>query len=337
MNKIEIENIPVIDFSAFSDSSKQREVANALGESLRKFGFVAISNHGIDPSLFEANYNLLEEVFKLPSGIKNKYKRNDMGNQRGYLPLNGETHPDSPQLADYKECWQIGRGSLPNIFPEEVPDLEEASLWLFHEMECIGIKLMEALDLYLGADGYLKSLVIKDNKMIGTHLMRNIHYPPITGLKGLKDGLFIRAAEHLDLNMITLLPTSTNEGLEILKKDRTWLRVNVPPNCIIINACDMLHAITKGLDKEIPSTLHRVVGEPELAKQPRYSIPFFVHPSHLLPLTNLKTGKPIQIKGVDVIEAGIYVYYRLKAILKDIEMPTYEVWKKENLRFIVKL
>ena len=46
---------------------------------------------------------------------------------------------------------------------------------------------------------------------------------------------------------------------------------------IVVDAGDMLQNVTNGLYK---STTHRVVNPPgEKARQPRYSVPFFLHPN----------------------------------------------------------
>ena len=51
--------------------------------------------------------------------------------------------------------------------------------------------------------------------------------------------------------------------------------MNPPAGWLVINCGDMLQRLTGGV---LPSTTHRVVNpEPERAKFPRYSTPFFLH------------------------------------------------------------
>jgi isopenicillin N synthase-like dioxygenase len=98
----------------------------------------------------------------------------------------------------------------------------------------------------------------------------------------------------------------------------------------------MLYLITKGTDKEIPSTPHRIIADSELAKESRYSIPFFMHPNHNMPLINLKTKKPvIAPNGKEMTESAMYVHWRLQNILPAGTVPDYETWKKGNDPFIV--
>lgn len=339
---VEAANIPVIDLNLLT--SQRKELVQKLGEGLRKTGFVAVKNHGIDPSVFEWNYKKLAEVFALPKEIKLKYARPEIGHQRGYMPLEGETHPNSKAM-DIKECYQTGDGiNNTNIFPEEVSGFRDANEFLYCSMANLSVTILMLLDEYLEADGYLESLVLKpfpknkkgEGTYIGTNLMRSIYYPAIENPEFNEEGFIIRGESHVDLNLITLLPVASKPGLQIMKRDGNWLTIDVPSGYIIVNAADMLHLITKGTNKEIPSTPHRIIADEELAREARFSIPFFAHPNHNLPLINLETKRPaIAANGQAMDQAAMYVYWRLKCILKSTNMPDYKTWKKENDPFIV--
>jgi isopenicillin N synthase-like dioxygenase len=69
----------------------------------------------------------------------------------------------------------------------------------------------------------------------------------------------VRAAEHEDINLLTLLCESTAAGLEILTRDGTWLAVETPPGQIVVDTGDMMQLITNGI---LPSVTHRVVNPP---------------------------------------------------------------------------
>ena len=102
-------------------------------------------------------------------------------------------------------------------------------------------------------------------------LFRIIHYPPINNCLT-TDG--VRAAAHEDINLITILPPGTAEGLQVRTIDGQWLPVDAKPNQVVINVGDMLQALTK---QYLVSTCHRVVNPEDLTK-PRYSMPLFLHP-----------------------------------------------------------
>lgn len=342
-------SVPVVDISAIvsgtATPAEKLAFATALGEGLKQNGFVAVVGHGVKPALMKQYYQELQTVFALSKEVKDSYARPNIGYQRGYLPpveKKGLKEGDQKSITDKKECWQAGAGL--NVYPSEVPSFGPTNQKVFQEMERVGIELVKGLDDYLGANGKLLGLV-QDNtgKAIGTHMMRTIHYPPVTDdqLEHIKlesaagePAQYSRAGVHADMNLITLLPEATMSGLELKRKNNQgWLPVFAQEGAIIVNAADMLQAITKGTDKEIPSTPHRVVGSADQVKQTRFSVPFFMLPNHLKPLVNLQTGQPIEAYGRTINESGMFVYERLKGhgAVKDV---SYDEWKAGNMPLI---
>jgi isopenicillin N synthase-like dioxygenase len=106
----------------------------------------------------------------------------------------------------------------------------------------------------------------------GNSILRAIHYPPI--VSDPQDA--IRAGEHEDINLITLLVGASADGLEVLNKNGEWIGVTEVEDHIVVNVGDMLQRLT---NDQLKSTTHRVVNPPrEQWANPRYSIPFFLHP-----------------------------------------------------------
>ena len=79
---------------------------------------------------------------------------------------------------------------------------------------------------------------------------------------------------HTDYGAITLLLPDGNPGLEVRRRDGTWLKVRAPAGALVVNLGDMLARWTN--DRYI-STPHRVIS-PTTA--PRYSVPVFVNPDY---------------------------------------------------------
>jgi len=103
-------------------------------------------------------------------------------------------------------------------------------------------------------------------------LLRILHYPPLTA--SVADGA-VRAAEHEDINLITLLPAATAPGLEVKDVHGNWHAVPCDPGAVVVNAADMLQACT---EHYYISTTHRVVNpEDENKHRSRYSMPLFLH------------------------------------------------------------
>ena len=140
----------------------------------------------------------------------------------------------------------------------------------------------------------------------GNSILRAIHYPPITEEP---DGA-LRAEEHEDINLITLLVGASAEGLQVQKKDGSWLNATAQQGHIIVNVGDMLQRLTNDY---LRSTTHRVVNPPkEMWGTSRYSIPFFLHPRSEMKLNCLATCVNFDNpKKYDDITAGGYLDERL--------------------------
>lgn len=82
----------------------------------------------------------------------------------------------------------------------------------------------------------------------------------------------MRAGQHEDINLITLLMGASADGLEVLNKKGEWIGITAIPGSLVVNVGDMLQRLTNGMLK---STTHRVVNPPrEKWGTSRYSIPF---------------------------------------------------------------
>ena len=144
---------------------------------------------------------------------------------------------------------------------------------------------------------------------LGNSILRAIHYPPITS----EPKSAIRAEQHEDINLITLLVGASAEGLEILSKQNEWLPIQADDGEIVVNVGDMLQRLT---NDRLKSTTHRVVNPPrEKWHTSRYSIPFFLHPKSQMSLACLDscitTSNP---KHYEDYTAGQYLDERLREI-----------------------
>ncbi|HEY5946998.1 MAG TPA: 2OG-Fe(II) oxygenase family protein, partial [Kofleriaceae bacterium] len=140
-------------------------------------------------------------------------------------------------------------------------------------------------------------------------IVRVLYYPPVG--KDVAPGA-VRSAAHEDINLITLLSGATADGLELLRRDGTWMPVHTGFDTIVVDAGDMLQNVTNGLYK---STTHRVVN-PADAGSERFSIPCFIHARldvDLSPLPSCvaRTGGTAKYPR---ITAGEYLEQRLREI-----------------------
>jgi isopenicillin N synthase-like dioxygenase len=170
------------------------------------------------------------------------------------------------------------------------------------------MEMLKAISLYLDLpEDYFVSRVKNGNS-----ILRPIHYFPIQNPEEIPSDA-VRAAEHGDINLITLLMGASADGLQVLRRDGKWISITALPNQLIINVGDMLERLTNG---KLKSTIHRVVNPPTyLMNTPRYSIPFFMHPRSEMSLAALPNCvDSMNSKKWEDITAGEFLNQRLKEI-----------------------
>ena len=308
-------NIPVVDLTQFTEGDARQRSAfvDSLGQAFHDIGFVGVINHGIPKSLVDDFYAAAKRFFALPVELKKKYEIEGLAGQRGYTSF-GKEHAKHSEVADLKEFFQIGqepsgeekKDAYPaNVEVDEIPEFHKLGRSLYQAFERSGGALLQAIALHLELPEDYFDQEIED----GNSILRAIHYPPITK----EPASAIRAEQHEDINLITLLVGASAGGLELLNMDDEWLPILPEEDEIVINVGDMLQRLTNNYLK---STTHRVVNPPrELWDQPRLSIPFFLHPVAEMDLTCLENcvtkERPL---NYDPITAGAYLDERLREI-----------------------
>jgi isopenicillin N synthase-like dioxygenase len=273
-------HIAVLNLSDYTTgtAAERARFVQRWGEGLQEYGFVSIINHGVDQTLIDRTYADVASLFALPVEAKRRHDIPNGGGQRGYTSF-GKEHAKNQKVGDLKEFWHVGR-DLPdghprrstygeNTWPADVPQFREHSLALYAALDRAAATMLRALADFFA----LPTATFADMAHEGNSVLRLIHYPPLKS-QFIPGG--VRAAEHEDINLITLLPESTASGLELLTRDGEWLPINSLPGQIIVDAGDMLARITNDV---IPATTHRVVNPASTEDDvERYSMPFFVHP-----------------------------------------------------------
>ena len=283
-------NIPVVDLNHFIKGTSEEKVqfAAALGQAFEEVGFVSVKNHGIADDLINNLYATVKSFFSLPDSEKRSYEIPGLAGQRGYTSF-GKEHAKGSDAPDLKEFFQYGQiiedGVVsPEAYPNNVMVASPEDFnSLFHQayraFEVSGAALLSAIAIHLD----LGDKYFDEHIHLGNSILRAIHYPPI--LHEPKSA--IRAEQHEDINLITLLVGASADGLEILSKEGEWLPVKAGPGEIVVNVGDMLQRLT---NDRLKSTTHRVVNPPrEMWHSSRFSIPFFLHPRSNMSLACLSS------------------------------------------------
>ena len=294
--EILFDEIPSLDLADFTSGTAEQKKAfvQKLGEAYQNIGFVAIKNHGLNQDLQDRLYSSIKSFFALPEEIKTKYEKPEIGYQRGYTGK-GKEHAKGRNTGDLKEFYHVGqelslipdsdpiKSEYPeNLWPSEIPQFQNDAIEAFQTLENAGKQMLKAIALHLE----LPEDYFEDKVAYGNSILRQIHYFPIENPDEVPADA-VRAAEHGDINLITLLMGASADGLQVLRKDGKWIPITALPDQLVVNVGDMLERLT---NKKLKSTIHRVVNPPrELMHTSRYSIPFFMHPRSEMDLTCLES------------------------------------------------
>ena len=322
MSNILYDDIPSLDLADFTSGHPEKKAAfvQALGQAYNNIGFVAIKNHGLTQELQDKLYATIKNFFALPDEIKSRYEHPEIGFQRGYTGK-GKEHAKGRNTGDLKEFYHVGqeledipdtdvvKSTYPeNVWPEEIPEFKPIALEVYRTIENAGKEMLKAIALYLE----LPEDYFEDKVLHGNSILRQIHYFPIENPEEVPADA-VRAAEHGDINLITLLMGASADGLEVLRKDGKWIPITALPDQLVVNDGDMLERLT---NKKLKSTIHRVVNPPrDKMNTSRYSIPFFMHPRSEMNLACLDScvdaNNPKQFKDAT---AGEFLDERLREL-----------------------
>jgi len=319
MSKKLYDEIPSLNLEDFTNGTAEtkKQFVKDLGEAYNSIGFVAIKGHYLSDDLSQKLYAAVEKFFNLSTEQKKNYEKEELAGQRGYTSK-GKEQAKGHKVPDLKEFYQVGqfvpdnhelKKEYPdNVWPAEVPELADLAKEAYQKLEKTGFEMLSAIALYLGLDeNYFNPEVTYGNSII-----RAIHYPPIENPEELPEDA-VRAAQHGDINLITLLMGASADGLQVLRRDGEWIPITALPNQLVVNVGDMLARLT---NDKLKSTIHRVVNPPkDQMKKSRYSIPFFMHPKSSMDLTCLDSCVDKENpKKYDDMTAGKFLEERLAEI-----------------------
>ncbi len=247
---------------------------------------ILLKNHPIQQELVSNIYQAWQAFFDAQE--KHDYRYN-VGTQDGYFPPDVSETAKGHSKKDIKEYFHYYPwGQCP-------AELNEQLAQYYKEANKLAAELLSWVEAHTPKDvakNYSQNLssMVEDSEQT---LLRVLHYPP---LKGDEELGAIRAGAHEDINLLTVLPSANEPGLQVQTQDGSWMDVPCDFGTLIINIGDMLQEASDGY---FPSTSHRVVN-PEGADKTksRISLPLFLHPHSEVVLSERHT-------------AGSYLHERL--------------------------
>lgn len=252
------------DFNVLAISYTDPDAGPQFAKSLHETGFAILKDHPITETKIDRMYGSWKSFFARDD--KSNFAVNS-GEVHGYYGFKSENAKGSAHK-DLKEFYHVYQD-------RPVPDdVEDETRPFQSEMIEIGKTLLGWLDQNSPVEvkGSLSESLVEMVNGSKDNLLRILHYPPVP--QDIVAGE-VRAAEHEDINLITLLVTGSEPGLQAKDKDGHWHDVPCQSGYITINSGDMLSKATEGY---YPSTPHKVVNPDGQENRSRYSMPLFVHP-----------------------------------------------------------
>ncbi len=271
--------IPIVDVAGLrSPHLRERQaVAAAMGQAARGTGFLYVVNHGIPATLLHATFSAAKALFDLPAAQKQALDIRHSPHNRGYAGL-GTEQLDETAVPDLKEAFNIGfdlaqddpelLAGVPfrglNVWPD-LPGWRTTMLAYFDACMNLSVIMHRGFALDLGIDEEFFTGLI-DRPMATLRMLRYPNRDPATPSDALGAGT------HTDYGNITLLAVDGVPGLEVRRRDGTWIDAPTVPGALVVNIGDLLMRWTNDI---YISTPHRV-RQPE--KQ-RHSLAFFLDPN----------------------------------------------------------
>jgi isopenicillin N synthase-like dioxygenase len=248
--------LDVIDLSGLGsgDAVAIRRIGAELGRACRETGFFYIRNHGVPAALMSAMFERSAAFFASAREEKDEYGIRKSPHNRGYIGLDlSETDPDVVAGKPFRGV---------NLWPR-TPGFREVALDYFNACWRLGVDL----HLSIAADLGLPPTFFADKFDRPMATLRLLHYPPRTTEE------MPGAGEHTDYGSVTILLTDDVGGLEVRRRDGTWIKAPPVPGAFVCNIGDCL---MRWSNDTYVSTPHRVTSP---LGRDRYSIAFFLDPN----------------------------------------------------------
>lgn len=252
------EQVPVVDMTT-------QDAPQRFAESVHRLGFAALVGHGLPVDTIEEVTTEWGAFFD--AGVPDGHRALDGGPWGYHRPAEG-LMPDGVTWRDRKDFYHLG---LERTLPSGVSTAATEPL---RQGMDVARQLLGWLDdawtegVLGGRSTSLSSWVSPRQSVMRVQRYLPFDEAPAAGT--------VRALEHADINLITLLPAPEVGGLQIRPVGGDWITLDHEPGLVIVNIGEMLERASRGY---YPATPHRVVVvDPQAALVDRWSLPMFFHP-----------------------------------------------------------
>jgi isopenicillin N synthase-like dioxygenase len=325
--------IPKVDLADFEAGGRRQRLFNELTmRAYHDIGFVFVKAPAEVTDNLPRMYDAMEKLFDLPIEEKIRYEQPENHHQRGYTPLDHEIGiqcreigPGGRDVPNHYENWFVGPWDdelatnpiakdfpafyPPNVFPEQVPELAATIRPVYHGLFKMGKYMLRSLTGPLGQAPDFFDNMLKN----GPTVLRPLHYPAESEEK-IEEEQIIGGCWHTDINLNTVLPGSTREGLLVKTREGVVTSGKAPEGYAISQVGDMLQRITAGHFLSAQHMVKAPAARDEFDKG-RYSVAEFIHPASNIVLNVLpRFATPENLEKYPPITAEAFLYQRLQEI-----------------------
>lgn len=293
-------DIPIIDIAPLMQGGGIAPVSDAIHEAATRVGFFYIAGHGIAPELMAQAFAVVRDFFDQPETVKASAAVDT--DQRGWMAT-GMATMQGAKTHDLKEVFFWGNPEVPpaNRWPTDYPRLQ-AELLPYYEAVCgIGDAVLRAVahGFKVSEDSFASAY----RKPMARGQL--VYYPPST--PGDEAEQRFGVAPHTDFGVLTFLLQDDNGGLQVRRRDGTWIEAPPVPNTLVCNIGDLLQRWT---NDRFVSTVHRVINR---SGRKRHSIPVFYDPGPDTVIDPRALGVPDAEAKHDPITTADYIAQRNRA------------------------
>ena len=276
--EISLAEVPVIDFAPFLSGSpdQRQEVADRIARACHEIGFFYVTGHSVPEALRADIFAQAEAFYHRPAEQKGRWLATQDW-YRGWIPSRpGDTLSRSSRLFEQYRMQadlpsddpDVQAGSplyQPNRWPEDMPGFAETCNRYYEAMVGLSRHLLRAFALGLGLpENRFEHQFDKPLSQLSLQ-----YYPPLPAEADLEVS---NTVSHTDEGPLTILAQGRVSGLEVKRRDGTWIAAPPVEGAYTINVGDMLMWWSNG---RYLSNLHRVRNRGGVE---RFSVPFFMNP-----------------------------------------------------------
>lgn len=311
--------VPSIDLRPWFTGEGRDDVAAQVDAALQRSGFMLVTGHGVAPELRAATRAAARAFFALPADVKARYAATVGG--RGWLPTGVEANgyaEGTETPPDLKETFAIGADTPvgdplvdaawfpPNVWPAEIPALQEALTEYQAAMRTLADQLLELCAAALG----LPTSFFAPTTDVPTWTLNINWYPPMGVVGEPAEGQY-RIGPHTDFGTLTLLDREYGSGgLQVFTADGEWVDAPYDADAFTINVGDLLARWTG--DRWL-SARHRVLPpQADAPDEDLVSLVYFYEANHDAVVEALEP--PIGRAAHPPVVSGDFIRERLDAI-----------------------